>query len=119
MATAREAVLDTLARGGADAKIRAIKVYREMTGTPLAVAKEAVEEIMADPRERVRVRIAVAVDASGKWYGCGSSGGDAAEDMDFTLDCVGEHNARYWFTAELPIPTVREIEASVEVDDGE
>lgn len=61
----------------------------------------------------VRVRVAAAVDPTGQWSANGWSGADG-DDMDLAIDGVGEGEARYWITADLPIPVVREIVASVE-----
>lgn len=62
----------------------------------------------------VKVRIAVAVDADGDWNACGGSGMDDGEAMDIAIDVVGNGEARYWLTAELPVPEPQEIEATVE-----
>lgn len=63
----------------------------------------------------VRVRIAVAVDADGRWSACGWSrddGGKASDAsmMNTAVDGLGEGSgeARYFIEADvmLPIPTV-------------
>lgn len=62
----------------------------------------------------VRVRIAVAVDSSGKWGSCGWMGADEEDAMCHAceaLDALGE--ALYWLEAELPLPTASTIAAKV------
>ncbi len=56
----------------------------------------------------VKVRVAVAVDPSGKWSAAGWSREDGTPDegaaMDVVLESVDEGEARYWIEAELPLP---------------
>ncbi len=56
----------------------------------------------------VKVRIAVAVDPSGRWNASGwltRDGKNAeGEAMDIAIDGVNEGEAKYWVEAELPIP---------------
>jgi len=65
---------------------------------------------------KVKVRIAVAVDPSGKWNACGwrkDNGDTAGEDaMDCTVDMVGSGEARYWVEAELDVPEVSVVSAN-------
>jgi hypothetical protein len=61
----------------------------------------------------IKVRVAVAIDPSGKWNALGWSG-----ECDYVImrDCVEhleEGEARYWLEAELPIPEVPVIGAEV------
>ena len=61
----------------------------------------------------IKVRVAVAVDPSGKWNALGWSG---ESDYVIMADCVehlAEGEARYWLEAELPIPEVPVIKAEV------
>lgn len=63
----------------------------------------------------VRVRIAVVMTEDGNWV---AEGWKHGEDQDF-IDLATEHLcetpiARYWLTAELPIPETAEVEAQVE-----
>lgn len=65
----------------------------------------------------VKVRIAVAVDPKGLWSASGWSFNGRPmieEPMDIAIDGVGEGEARYWITAEIPVPEVREVEGVVE-----
>lgn len=62
----------------------------------------------------VKVRIAVAVDPSGDWNACGCKGMEDGEMMALACDTVGGGEARYFLTAELPIPSPSEIPARVE-----
>jgi hypothetical protein len=66
----------------------------------------------------VKVRIAVAVDPEGNWNSCGWSDAPSDKSMtDIAADMVGDGEAHFWLTAELPIPVVREVgevEAKVE-----
>jgi hypothetical protein len=67
----------------------------------------------------VKVRIAVAVDRDGVWHAAGwGSGGVPATDaaMDIAVEAIGPGEARYWVTAELPVPG--EVEFAGAVEDG-
>lgn len=71
----------------------------------------------------VKVRVALAVDPEGDWYAVGWSPprGEPVSDrekMAAATEMVGEDEARYWLTAEVPVPTPeeKEIKASVEED---
>ncbi len=65
----------------------------------------------------VKVRVPVAVDHEGRYAACRwwneGREGDWRDFMDVALDELHEGEARYWLTAELPIPEV-EVEAEVE-----
>ncbi len=55
----------------------------------------------------VKVRVAVAVDPSGKWSAAGWSREGTPDEgaaMDLVLESVDEGEARYWIEAELPLP---------------
>ncbi len=63
----------------------------------------------------VKVRIAVAVDKSGKWNASGWGEGMTHADeeaMDIAVGDIDEGEARYWVEAELPIPEVETVSAS-------
>jgi hypothetical protein len=68
----------------------------------------------------VRVRIAVAVDPSGKWNAVGyTKDGDANnllsdEDMESACEFVSGGEARYWITATLAVPEVIAVEGDVQ-----
>ncbi len=62
----------------------------------------------------VRVRVAAAVDHDGFWSALGWPNADG-EDMREACANVGDGEARYWITAELPIPKPGEVETQVEV----
>lgn len=62
----------------------------------------------------VKVRIAVAVDPSGHWNGYGNADALDTDALDQARQLVGEGEARYWLTAELPVPEAQEIAATVE-----
>jgi len=62
----------------------------------------------------VKVRIAVLVDPKGAWAAYGGNGISDATAMDNCLDGVGDNDARFWLTAELPVPEAQEIAATVE-----
>lgn len=69
----------------------------------------------------VKVRIAVAVDRLGNWNSCGwpATAKDHEGDM-MALSCetVEPGEARFWITAELPIPEVKEVAGEVEREDS-
>lgn len=58
----------------------------------------------------VKVRIAAAVDANGKWCAYGSSTSDFD---DLVLDDLEPGEARYWIEAELSIPETGVVQAAV------
>jgi hypothetical protein len=65
----------------------------------------------------VRVRIAVAVDADGKWNASGwgtehTFANDTA--MDIVIEGVEDGEARYWVEAELQIPEEKTVQGEVE-----
>lgn len=82
--------------------------------------------------DTIKVRIAVAVAPSGSWRasGGGTIGETAAErerrqkdDMNFADeiwegDKCAEGTARYWVTAELPIPEPVEVASETVRDEG-
>lgn len=71
----------------------------------------------------VKVRIAVAVDPKGRWYGHGQGGENQLSfpmNHDELLETVdmeecGPNEALFWLTAELPVPEVTEVAAKMEV----
>lgn len=65
----------------------------------------------------VKVRVAVAVDPTGKWNASGwnADNGEPVEDaMDIAIEGVGEGATRYWLEAELPVPEVQTVTAKIE-----
>lgn len=55
-------------------------------------------------QKTVAVRIAVAVDAEGKWFANGWHDARGNDAMTEATERVGLGEARYWVTAELPVP---------------
>ncbi|HXS04869.1 MAG TPA: hypothetical protein VN731_10360 [Rhodanobacter sp.] len=54
----------------------------------------------------VKVRIAVAVDAKGRWNSCGWDGAKSdADKMDLCVETLAGGEARYWLDAELALPS--------------
>lgn len=62
----------------------------------------------------VKVRIAVAVDDTGNWNACGwKNAPNDAEKMDLCVESLNDGEARYWLEAELALPEVLALQASV------
>ena len=64
--------------------------------------------------ERVKVRIAVAVDEVGNWYGCGGSALEVADSISLAksgVPIVGP--SLFWLEAELPVPCIKTVAANV------
>ncbi|MBO1080863.1 hypothetical protein [Roseomonas haemaphysalidis] len=64
--------------------------------------------------QTVKVRIAVAVDKTGDWNAFGSKGSKAHDAMSIAVEMVEDGEARYWITAELPIPSAADVAGEVE-----
>lgn len=68
--------------------------------------------------EKVKVRIAVAVDDSGTWNACGWGGPTRTvsdeDKMGLAIEPVGTGERRYWLEAELDLPTVETALATVQ-----
>lgn len=64
--------------------------------------------------EKVKIRIALAVTADGKWNCAGWSDGDEDDMMGLAVDALDPGEARYWITAEVDLPKTAEVEANVE-----
>ena len=64
----------------------------------------------------VKVRIAVAVDPDGNWNAYGWTDADGVA-MELALEGVASGEARYWVTAELPVPPAPEVAGAVEACD--
>jgi len=66
----------------------------------------------------VLVKIAVAVDGSGKWNASGYSLPDSSfaneEAMSIAVEGVDDGEARYWVTAVLRVPETEPIEGMAE-----
>lgn len=69
---------------------------------------------------KVKVRIAVAVDVNGNWAstGWGKNKGNYSkkrddEMMEFALETLEPGEAQYFIEAELDIPTIKTISATV------
>lgn len=62
----------------------------------------------------VTVRIAVAVDPSGAWNAYGGGSLKDKDAMEFAVEVLGDGEARFWLTAELPVPEIAEVPACVE-----
>jgi anti-sigma factor RsiW len=71
---------------------------------------------MSDAPRTVKVRIAVAVDPSGNWNATGDANTSPANSMSNAVDFgdIAHGEARYWITAELPVPVVAEVPGCVE-----
>lgn len=61
----------------------------------------------------VMVKVAVAVDKNGHWMAVGAHDNEDRTSMDTCLDFVEDGEARYWLTAELPVPEEVTVEAEV------
>ena len=62
----------------------------------------------------VKVRIAVAVAPEGDWNACGWSGTASDDDkMSLCVDSLASGEKRYWLEAELEVPSVDRVQASV------
>lgn len=64
--------------------------------------------------QTVHVRVAVAVDTEGAWNACGWSEGNDEQASSIARDTVGQGEACYFLTADLPVPASRDVEARVE-----
>lgn len=62
----------------------------------------------------VKIRIAVAVDPSGDWNAYGGGSMKDKDAMEFATEVLSNGEARYFLTAELPVPEVAEVVACVE-----
>ena len=69
-------------------------------------------------KQKVKIRIAVAVDPKGGWYATGWRGATDAEMLDACVDATEPGEARYWINTEVEIPVVEEriLEATPEAD---
>jgi hypothetical protein len=61
----------------------------------------------------VQVRIAVAVDKSGRWNSSGGSGIDERDSLRWCTDCIDTPSKVYWLTATLPVPEAQTVRAEV------
>jgi thioesterase domain-containing protein len=62
----------------------------------------------------VKIRAAVAVDPFGNYNVVGWSHGSDENAMSLAVEAVESGEARYFITAELPVPEMTEVEAEVE-----
>ncbi|TPG41930.1 hypothetical protein EAH89_28195 [Roseomonas nepalensis] len=67
---------------------------------------------MSEPKT-ITVRIAVAVDAEGKWFASGWHDARGNDAMTAASEQVALGEARYWVTAELPLPMVTEVPGTI------
>lgn len=65
-----------------------------------------------EKKRTVRVRIAVSVDRDGFWRSAGAEGMPDHTALDLASATYGD--AIYWLTAELPIPEMGDVVATVE-----
>lgn len=78
---------------------------------------------MSEPHT-VKVRIPVVVRADGSYYSHGwrskngQFGPKTHELLMHGISELGPNDSFHWLTAELPIPEPREVQADVEVGDG-
>lgn len=61
----------------------------------------------------VQVRIAVAVDPSGGWNAYGGGSLKPEDAMGFATEVLDSGEARFWLTAELPVPEIADVPALV------
>ena len=58
---------------------------------------------------KTKVRVALAIDATGAWNACGWGGPEStaqdSEKMGIAVDGVKDGEARYWIEAEVDLPT--------------
>ena len=58
---------------------------------------------------KTKIRVAVAIDATGDWNACGWGGPAStskdSEKMGLAVDGVDDGEARYWLEAEIDLPT--------------
>lgn len=103
-----------------NAEIRALLADLEnsVDGRIADLAARAAAILAANPPpagKTVRVRVAVAMTADGQWSAIGYRD-DPGGSMSDALDVVdGDGRPAAWITADIPLPEVPEIAASVEV----
>lgn len=68
------------------------------------------------PTPVIKIRVAVAVDARGKWSASGWSGATDAEMMSNACDFVEADEARYWLEVEVPLPFATTLTPTLEAD---
>lgn len=69
------------------------------------------------PAETRRVRILVAIDSDSAWISYGDGGSDDSDCAQYIDDeDLSHHRAYHWIEADVPIPALRTIEASVQDD---
>lgn len=79
----------------------------------------------SEKQRTVTVRIAVAVDPSGRWNASGWSNATTGQPeegaaMDLAIEGVDEGEARYWVEATLPLPSSQVVRGTVvETEDAE
>lgn len=69
-----------------------------------------------DKAKTVKVRVLVAVDSDGNWGACGYRGAKDWQDLiSGAADHLnGGHETQAWITADIPLPSQKEIVAVVE-----
>lgn len=94
--------------------------YKGFAGDIVNALTAAGYSIVRTPKpagKTVRVRIAACVDRAGEWSAYATSI-DTDDDaiMGEAAEHVGSGEARYWITADLPIPEVVEVAGTVEAE---
>ena len=67
----------------------------------------------------VKVKIALAIDPEGRWAVAGWSDADLDDLHSFAIDHISTGEARYWLTADVPIPETNELEAMLTPHESE
>jgi hypothetical protein len=70
-------------------------------------------ETRLNASKTVKVRIAVVVDKEGKYAATGYTAMTDDHAFDFLIEGIADGEARYWLEAELPIPKIQVVKASV------
>ena len=63
--------------------------------------------------KKIKVKIALAVDANESWNCCGSDDLTDDEKMKWAVDPLDEGEERYWIEVEVEVPDVEVIHAEV------
>lgn len=63
-------------------------------------------------KDKVKIRIALAVDAKGNWSASGWMGATDKMMVDTTLDVVEDGEHRYFLECEVPLPILETIQVN-------